>query len=77
VIAEEVRQFLADAGLIVVSVAAIFGVGRWFGGQHSKVIAGIAGVKQALDTHIADEAVAFERIETRIEKIETAINGKS
>ena len=70
---EEAREFLADAGLIAFSIAAIFGVGRWFGWKHNEILTGIAEVKTALDTHIADEVVAFDRIECRIEQLETAV----
>jgi len=73
VIPDEVHGFLADAGLIVVSIAAIFGVGRWFGWKHNEITTGITEVKTTLDTHIKDQAVEFDRVECRIEQLETAV----
>ena len=69
-IPEEVRGFLADAGLVVISVAAIFGTGRWFGWKHNEIITRIAAVKTALDMHVIDENKTFDKIGGQIQSLE-------
>ena len=77
-ISEEVREFLADAGLIVISVGAIFGIGRWFGWRHNAIITSIAALKTALDTHVADQNKRLDKFGEKIKSLERICrNGKT
>ena len=69
----EIKTVLEISAFVLAGAVGLVTVGIKFGWKHKEILDGITEVKTTLDTHIADEVVAFDRIECRIEQLETAV----
>jgi hypothetical protein len=73
---EEIKTVLEISAFVLAGAAGLVTIGIKFGWKHKEILDRISTVKTMLETHIKDEGVVFERIERKIKKIETAVNGK-